>query len=125
MVNESTEVGSILVVDDEESLRHALTRHLRRCGYACDTVATGHGGLERFAAGRYDAVLTDVRLPDLGGLDVLSAVLEMAPRVPVIVMTGYGTFDTAIEAMRRGASDFLEKPFSLEQVATVVEHAIR
>jgi DNA-binding NtrC family response regulator len=110
----------ILVIEDEESLRHVLSKGLRRAGYACETAATGREGVERFGQGGFDAVLTDVRLPDLSGLDVLALLSEIAPGVPVIVMTGYGTVDTAIDAMRRGATDFLQKPFPLDAVTALL-----
>jgi len=115
-----TRARSILVIDDEESLRHALGRALRREGYLVETAATGREGVDRFANGSFDAVLTDVRLPDLSGLDVLAFCTETKPDVPVVVMTGYGTIESAMEAMRRGARDFVRKPFRNEDVLQVL-----
>ena len=71
--------GRILVIDDEESLRHALSRGLRRAGFLCDTAATGREGVDRFSGGGYDAVLTDLKLPDLTGLDIVAVLTEIAP----------------------------------------------
>ena len=90
----------ILVIDDEESLRHAVGRGLRRAGFESVEVATGREGVERFAGGGFDAVLTDVRLPDLSGLDIVAILTEMDADVPVVVMTAYGSIDTALEVMR-------------------------
>jgi len=101
----------ILVIDDEESLRHSLRKALKRAGYVVETAATGREGVDLLRAGRFDAVVTDVRLPDLSGLDIVALVTETNPGTPILVMTGYGTVDTALEAMRRGARDFLTKPF--------------
>jgi DNA-binding NtrC family response regulator len=114
----------VLVIDDEESLRHALAKALRREGYVVETAATGGEGVDRFAKGAFDAVLTDVRLPDLSGLDVLALCTETKPGVPVVVMTGFGTVESALEAMRRGARDFVRKPFRTEDVLAVLEKAL-
>jgi DNA-binding NtrC family response regulator len=111
---------SILVVDDEESLRHSVSRALRREGYTVDAAATAGEAVERLGRRPFDAVVTDVRLPDLCGLDVLAACSRVRPGMPVIVMTGFGTMDTALEAMRRGARDFLEKPFPAERLLEAV-----
>ncbi len=114
----------VLVIDDEFSLRHALARGLRRAGYETVEAATGREGVDAFLGGGFDAVLTDVRLPDLSGLDIAAILTEMDASVPVVVMTGYGTLETALEAMRRGARDYVQKPFVVEDVARVLERAI-
>lgn len=115
----------ILVIDDEESLRHALAKGLVRAGFRCASAATGREGIEAFVQGGFDAVLTDVRLPDLSGLDIVAILMEMDAAVPVVVMTGYGTLDTALEAMRRGAKDYVQKPFPVEDVAHILHRSIR
>jgi DNA-binding NtrC family response regulator len=114
----------VLVIDDEESMRHALARGLERAGFHCDTAATGRGGVEMFVGGGFDAVLTDVKLPDLSGLDIAAILTEMDPSIPVVVMTGYGTMEVALEAMRRGAKDYVQKPFSIEDVSRILTRAI-
>ncbi len=114
----------VLVIDDELSLRHALARGLRRAGFETVEAATGKEGVDAFLGGGFDAVLTDVRLPDLSGLDIASILTEMDASIPVVVMTGYGTLDTALEAMRRGARDYVQKPFVVEEVARVLKRAI-
>jgi DNA-binding NtrC family response regulator len=115
----------VLVIDDEESLRHAITKGLTRAGYRCSAAATGRSGVERFVSGGFDAVLTDVKLPDLSGLDIVAILTEMDATVPVVVMTGYGTMEMALEAMRRGAKDYVQKPFSVDDVARILHRAIR
>ena len=72
--------------------------------------------MDLFAEGGVDAVLTDMRLPDIDGLDLVAIFTQMAPEIPVVVMTGYGSMETALEAMRRGARDFVQKPFVVEDV---------
>lgn len=114
----------ILVIDDEESMRHALLRGLANHGFEASAVPTGKEGVDRFVSGAFDAVLTDVRLPDLSGLDIVAILTEMDDRVPVVVMTGYGTLDTALDAMRRGARDYVAKPFVVADVARTLERAI-
>lgn len=106
-------------------MRHAVSRGLERAGFRCVTAETGRGGVEQFVAGRFDAVLTDVKLPDLSGLDITAILVEMDASVPVVVMTGYGTMEVALEAMRRGAKDYVQKPFSIDDVARILERAIQ
>jgi DNA-binding NtrC family response regulator len=115
----------VLVIDDEESLRHALTKGLTRAGFRCSAAATGRGGVESFVSGGFDAVLTDVKLPDLSGLDIVAILTEMDATVPVVVMTGYGTMEMALEAMRRGAKDYVQKPFAVEDVSRILQRSIR
>ncbi len=114
----------ILVIDDEESLRHSLVRGIRRVGWNVTAVPTGKEGVDAFVGGGFDAVLTDIRLPDLSGLDIVAILTEMDSAVPVVVMTGYGSMETALEAMRRGARDFVQKPFAVDDVVRVVQRAI-
>ena len=114
----------LLVIDDEESLRFSLGKSLKRAGYVVETAATGREGIDRFRAGTFDAVLTDVRLPDLSGLDIAALLTEMDADVPVLVMTGYGSVSSALEAMRRGARDYLQKPFEIADVLRVLEREL-
>lgn len=115
---------NVLVIDDEESMRHALVKGLERAGFDCAAAETGRGGVEQFVAGGFDAVLTDVKLPDLSGLDITAILIEMDAAVPVVVMTGYGTMEIALEAMRRGAKDYIQKPFAIEDVSRILARAI-
>ncbi len=114
----------VLVIDDEESMRHALIKGLERAGFRPTASATGRDGVEQFVAGGFDAVLTDIKLPDLSGLDIAAILVEMDASVPVVVMTGYGTMEVALEAMRRGAKDYVQKPFRVEDVARILSRAI-
>lgn len=112
------------MIEDEESMRHALSKALGRAGWRVETAPTGREGVERLRAGRYDVVLSDVRLPDLSGLDVVALVTETSPGTPVVVMTAFGTVETALVAMKRGARDFVTKPFELPALLAVLEQAV-
>ncbi|MGB5175204.1 MAG: response regulator, partial [Thermoanaerobaculia bacterium] len=99
----------ILVVEDRESLRRMLERALQQEGYAVTTCADGEQATSKLAQGSFDLVLTDLKLPGMSGIEVLRASREAHPRLPVVVLTAFGTVGTAVEAMKLGAADFLEK----------------
>ena len=121
---DTTTPTRVLVVDDEESLRFFLTRGLRKAGYAVDEVADGRAAVEALARVAYDVVLTDMVMPGVSGLDVLSAVHEMDRDAVVILMTAHGTVENAIDALRLGAFDYLEKPFELKELLVNVERGL-
>ena len=114
----------LLLVDDEESLRYAVAKSLRRAGFVVDTASTGREGVDKLRRGGYDAIVTDMKLPDLSGLDVVSVAMETDPEVPVLVISGFGTVDSALEAMRRGARTFVEKPFDVAALVAALEREI-
>jgi len=114
--------GRILIVEDRDSLRRMLERALRGEGYEVEAAATGEEGIDRIRGdGRFDLVLTDLKLPGVSGLEVLAAVRAAQPMLPVVVLTAYGTVATAVEAMKLGAHDFLEKPVEIEDLFALVE----
>ena len=112
----------ILVVEDEDKLRRVIELQLAGAGFELDLAATGEDAL-RFMD-RADLVLTDLKLPAMDGLAVLTHARQLNPGVPVVLMTAYGTVETAVDAMKKGASDFVLKPFSLEHLTAVVEKAL-
>ncbi len=114
----------ILLVEDRESLRRMLLRALALEGYEVEAAATGSAGTRMLAERTFDLVLTDLQLPDVSGLAVLAASRAAQPRTPVVVLTGYGTVGTAVEAMKLGAYDFLEKPVALDDLARLIAGAI-
>jgi DNA-binding NtrC family response regulator len=116
--------GRILIVEDRDSLRRMLELALGQEGYEVAAAADGRSGLRLIAELPFDFVLTDLKLPDLSGIEVLAASREAQPRVPVVVLTGFGTVGTAVEAMKLGAYDFLEKPFEIDELARLIERAI-
>jgi DNA-binding NtrC family response regulator len=116
--------ASVLVVDDEKNIRTTLRRSLELEGYRCDTVENAAGALDVFGAQSYDIALLDVQLPDGNGLEVLVQWKRMRPDVPVIVMSGHGTIEMALEATRKGAHDFVEKPLSIDKILITLKHAL-
>jgi two-component system nitrogen regulation response regulator GlnG len=114
----------VVVADDEESVRWTLTRALEREGYAVEAVADGNAAVAAAAGGGADLVLLDIQMPGLDGLTALSRLAEEAPETPVLVMTAYGSLQTAVEAMQRGAFDYLAKPFDLEELLLTVRRAL-
>jgi two-component system, NtrC family, response regulator AtoC len=114
---------NVLVVDDEESMRHLLTVILTDRGYEVRAVSNGEDALRELTARDYDLVLSDVRMPRMDGLALLRRALEIRPDLTFIVMSAYGTHDTAIEAMKAGAYDYVSKPFKPDEVVLVLRKA--
>ncbi len=115
---------SILVVDDEAGVRTSLEAILGDEGYRVATAASGEDGLTAAAARRFDLVLLDVWLPGADGLETLARLHEADPQLPVVMISGHGTIETAVKAVRLGARDFVEKPLSLEKTLLVVRNAL-
>jgi DNA-binding NtrC family response regulator len=115
---------NILVVDDKDSMRDMLTQTLSEEGYRVDSAANGRAALELVRNKSYDLVLTDMKMPDVDGLEVLSGVKEHDDETSVIVMTAYGTVETAVSAMKKGAFDFITKPFDTEHLCVLVNRAL-
>jgi two-component system nitrogen regulation response regulator GlnG len=114
----------VLVADDEDSLRWVLEKGLRHAGYDVVGVKDGESAVRAFEAEPFDLVFLDIRMPGLGGLDVLTQLRQRHDAVQVIVMTAHGTMETAIQAMQRGAYDYLAKPFDLDEVILLAERAL-
>jgi len=114
---------NVLVVDDEVAMRHLLSVILKDHGYEARAVASGDEALKELAARDYDLVLSDVRMPGMDGLALLERIQRLHPDLTVIVMSAYGTHDTAIAAMKAGAYDYLSKPFKPDEVVLVIKKA--
>ena len=114
----------ILVVDDEENMVHFLTKLLRAEGFEVEGVRTGEAALEQLRAAPFELVLTDLKLPDTDGIEILKAVRELHPETVVVLITAYGTIESAIEAMRAGAYDYVTKPCRASEILQVVEKAL-
>ncbi|MDX1382517.1 MAG: sigma-54 dependent transcriptional regulator [Thermoanaerobaculia bacterium] len=111
----------LLVVEDRDSLRRLLRKALEEDGYLVDVASDGVEGIALAERNEYELVLTDLRLPGASGLEVLRGVKEARPSSPVVVFTAFGSVETAVEAMKMGAADFLEKPVEIDQIRELVK----
>lgn len=119
-----TQGAHILVVDDEVNIRGALVTLLEKKGHRVRGARTGEEALEELEAAPADLVMTDLKMPGIGGMEFLRRLKEKWPETEVVVMTAYGSIDTAVEAMRGGAYDYLTKPIDRERFPIVVEKAL-
>jgi response regulator RpfG family c-di-GMP phosphodiesterase len=114
----------VLIVDDEKFIRDILADFLGMEGYVVRTAADGEAALQELAAAPYDLILSDLKMPRMGGLELIEHVALRAPKAITVIMTGFGTVETAINAMKRGAYDYILKPFKVEEVIHVVQRGI-
>ena len=113
----------VLVVDDEENLRIVVRTFLKRDGYEVETASSAEEALEKVEAFGPDVILTDVRMPKMSGIDLLTTLKAKSVDTTVIVMSAYGNVDLAIEAMKAGAYDYVQKPFKAEEVLLTLRKA--
>jgi DNA-binding NtrC family response regulator len=116
--------GKILVVDDEDIVRTSCSRTLSPEGYEIRLAKNGAEGLKMASEERFDLVLTDLKMPDMDGIEVLRIIKEQWPETAVIIVTGYQTVDTAVKAIKLGAYDYIEKPFTPDALITAVREAL-
>jgi DNA-binding NtrC family response regulator len=115
----------LLVADDEKNIREGLAASLEMDGYQVETAADGDAAFKRFQKGDIDLLITDLKMPGLSGEELLKRVDSETPGIPVIVLTGHGTVENAVEAMRNGAYDFLTKPVDLAHLSLLVKRALQ
>jgi two-component system, NtrC family, nitrogen regulation response regulator NtrX len=115
----------VLIVDDERDMLTNCTRILRRCGYECLTAETSAQGLALVQSVQPDVVLVDLRMPGKSGIDIVKAVKSQHPHIEVVLMTAYATIETAVDAIKQGAFDYLPKPFTAEQLQAVIQGTLR
>jgi response regulator RpfG family c-di-GMP phosphodiesterase len=121
----SEERPRILVVDDEKVIRDMLADFLGMEGYIVRTAEDGSAALGELGKGQYDLIISDLKMPRMGGIALLDEINKSAPDVLTVIMTGFGTVETAIDAMKRGAYDYVLKPFKLDEVMLVVERGMK
>jgi DNA-binding response OmpR family regulator len=114
-----------LVVDDEAVAANSVRRTLSRRGFRVDEAFSGNEALNRILSEMYDVVLLDMKMPDTNGLELLPTIKKHRPKLPVVMVTGYASIDTAVEAIQRGASDYVAKPFTPDELFTATNGAIR
>jgi response regulator RpfG family c-di-GMP phosphodiesterase len=120
----SDERPRVLIVDDEKFIRDILADFLGMEGYIVRTAEDGAAALEELNNSHYDLIISDLKMPRMGGIELLDAISSAAPNALTVIMTGFGTVETAIDAMKRGAYDYILKPFKVEEVIRVVQRGI-
>src|SRR5215213_8336802 len=117
-------MSTILIVDDEKAIRKTLTEILSFEGYKIDEAPDGEEALKCFKEKTYDVVLCDIKMPKLDGLEFLQKATEHNPDVPIIMISGHGTIETAVEAVKKGAYDFISKPPDLNRLLITIRNAM-
>jgi two-component system NtrC family response regulator len=115
---------SILLIDDDDSLRRVMEFSLVEAGYTVRAASSGENGLRLFEQEVCDAVVTDITMPGMSGMEVLARIREKDEQVPVIVITAYGTIESAVEAMKKWAFDYITKPFNRDELRMTLEKAL-
>jgi DNA-binding NtrC family response regulator len=116
--------GNVLVVDDEAGMCHILKRMLTDQGYAVDTANNGNQALQCISGEEYDVAMLDIRMPGMDGLELLDKIKQESPETTVVMMTAYGTIETAVSAMKRGAYEYISKPFNNDEVLHIIGNAM-
>jgi DNA-binding NtrC family response regulator len=116
---------SILLIDDDDSLRRVMEFSLTEAGHRVQTASSGEEGLRLFEKDFFDTVITDITMPGMSGMEVLAKVRQRDAHTPVIVITAYGTIESAVEAMKQGAFDYITKPVSRDELRLTVEKAVK
>lgn len=125
MVNDDAQIGSVLVVDDEPDLIAAYARALTAAGFTVDKANNGRSAVERVVGTRFDAIVSDISMPELDGIGMLRAVREIDLDVPVVLVTGGASLETALQAVEYGALRYLQKPVDMRNLVTVLKQAVR
>jgi len=118
-------MNKVLIVDDELNMRLVLSAMLKKEGYSITSAADGREALQILKSNKMDVVVTDLKMPNLDGMGLLNHVTEQYPEVPVIIITAHGTVATAVEALKKGALDYITKPFELDELKSVISKAIK
>ena len=117
-------MATLLIIDDEKSIRKTLTEILSFEGYKIEEAADGEEGLKKFREKTFDVVLCDIKMPRIDGLEFLQKAVEINADVPIIMISGHGTIETAVEAVKKGAYDFIQKPPDLNRLLITIRNAI-
>ena len=117
-------MSRILVIDDEQSIRNSLKEVLEYEKYEVDLATEGREGLEMFEKNQYDVVLCDIKMPKMDGIEVLEDIFGQTTDVPIIMISGHGNIDTAVESIKKGAYDFIEKPLDLNRLLITIKNAL-
>ena len=116
--------GSILVVEDDAAMRELLTEELSDAGYTVQAAGSAAGGLEIARSARFDLCVTDLRMPEMDGFDLIRGVMALPEPPQIIMITAFGSIETAIRAVKLGAYDYITKPFEIEELLLVADKAM-
>src|SRR3989339_1211989 len=116
--------GKIIVIDDEQGTRDLMSFELGLRGYEVKSACNGEEGLEKVRREQFDLAIMDIKMPKMDGITTLSKIKEVDPEIDVIMATGFGTIETAIESMKKGACDYIGKPFNIDEVALLIERVL-
>src|SRR3978361_1555623 len=117
-------MAKILVCDDQEMMRDSLAATLAREGHEVTAATDGAFALQRLASGRFDLLITDLKMPRMTGIELLAEAKRLKPDMPVVLMTAFATVATAVEAMKLGAYDYIQKPFDGDELKLLVERTL-
>ena len=117
---QAVDTARVLIVDDNMNALRALEYVLDRAGFDVDCAASGSVALDRLRQSSYDVVVSDLKMPGMSGLELLNSIQSFRPGLPVLILTAHGTIDNAVEAVRHGAVDYLQKPFPTSDIAAKV-----
>lgn len=117
-------MAQVLIIDDEKSIRNTLREILEYEKFKVDEAEDGMSGLEKVKKNKYDLILCDIKMPKMDGIEVLENVQQISPETPVLMVSGHGTIETAVEALKKGAYDFIPKPLDLNRLLVSVRNAI-
>jgi DNA-binding response OmpR family regulator len=120
----SVKMRKILIVDDDNELRAILSESLRGKGYYTEEASSGRDAIKRAISSEYDIILLELMMPTISGMDVLMEIRKFKPRTKVIIITGFATINNAVEAMKMGASGYISKPFSREELDTAIRRCL-
>src|SRR5919107_2496281 len=117
-------MSNILIIDDEKAIRKTLSEILSYEGYKIEEASDGEEGLKKFREKAYDVVLCDIKMPKVDGIDFLQKAVEVNPDIPIIMISGHGNIETAVEAVKKGAYDFIQKPPDLNRLLITIRNAM-
>ena len=116
-------LGRVMVVDDEENIREVLSNYLESMNYEVDTTEDGQEALNKYQKGDFDLIISDLLMPNIDGLELLKRIREIDKDVIFLMITGYPSIETAVDAIKKGAYDYITKPFHMEDVKLRIERA--
>src|ERR1700744_1417972 len=117
-------MSNILIIDDEKAIRKTLTEILSYEGYKIDEAGDGEEGLKKVKEKEYDVILCDIKMPKIDGIEFLEKTKETNPDIPIIMISGHGTIETAVEAVKKGAYDYISKPPDLNRLLITIRNAM-